>query len=349
MDITKLKPLKISQYAEEKVIKDFFPNFVIEQYLNETEISSTEMEINAGALCLYATTLLTKIFENAPESIEFEAKEREIKLVEAIKSHRKFLTLSDEDALKMAHNLIIKDIRNSFAHGNFQISYDIYSKKLNFVLMPQRKDFIVDKPIVISKKALIEANKKFIEGIASRIVSFNLKEDENKSVLNLSETMKKLVFPAELLKLTEFYLNNKKTKRQPLVIDEKKYPLIHYILMVTKITYEQDDYYSIFGKDSKMFEKIAHIRNSIAHDSYSFANLVERINYNDREKTLMETVQESVVSLRIANDLKNLIMRMKNEEHSEEAIQTLTNKLKMFFDMMFCGVMYKPEDFFEKE
>ena len=119
--------------------------------------------------------------------------------------------------------------------------------------------------------------------------------------------------------------------------------------MVAKITYEQDDYYNIFGRDSNMFEKVAHIRNSIAHDSYSFANLVENVSYDDRDKNLFETVQKSLVSLKIANDQKTLIMRMLDKGYSKEDVQSLTDKLKMFFDMMFCGVEYSAEDFFEKE
>lgn len=349
MDITKLRPVKISNYAEEKVIKDFFPACIIDDLSSDEDLNSIEMEIHAGAFCLYTATLMTKIFETCPEKIVFEAKDRENALIEAMKSHKKFASLSDEEHLKIAKRMIITDIRNSLAHGNFEISYDKYSKKMNYVLMPRRKDFIINEPIVISKQALLEANKKFVESISTSIVSFKFKDEDSKKVLNRSESMKKLVLPVEMLKLSEHYLNNKRNLRQKLSIDEKKYSLIHYILMVAKITYEQDDYYNIFGKDSKMFEKIAFIRNSIAHDSYSFANLTEKVSYDDRDKNFIEKVQESFVSLKVANDQKTLIKGMLDKDYSKESVQSLVDKLKMFFDMMFCGVEYSPEDFFEKE
>ena len=348
MDITKLRPEKMSPYAEEKIITDFFPDCAIDNYLTNDDLSSTEMEIHAGAFCLYAATLMTKVFENNPESISYDATDRENALKEEIKKHAKFSSLTDEEITTMAKNMIIKDIRNCFAHGNFEISFDKYTKKVNYVLKPRRKDFVVDKPIVISKQALLDVNKKHIEKIASKIISFDF--NDNNKPLNLSESMKKLILPTELLKMSEYYLNNNRKKsRQKLEIDKKKYSLIHYILMVTKITYEQDDYYNIFGKDSKMFEKIAHIRNSIAHDGYSFANLVEDISYDDRDKNLYETVQKSLVSLKIANDQKSLIMRMLNNGYSEESVSSLTYKLEKFFEVMFCGVKYSSEDFFEKE
>ena len=46
------------------------------------------------------------------------------------------MDLKEKTQLKLE---ILQDIRNCFAHGNFKISYDIYSKKLHFVLSLKMK------------------------------------------------------------------------------------------------------------------------------------------------------------------------------------------------------------------
>ena len=121
MDISKMNVIRIAPYASSKVIYDHFPDIEEEQMFKDADADSKELNISAGALCLYAATLLTKIHENEPENIKCDYKEREQSLKEAIKSKPKFSSLTEEELTSMAHNLILKDIRNSFAHGNFDL------------------------------------------------------------------------------------------------------------------------------------------------------------------------------------------------------------------------------------
>ena len=168
MDISKLRPVKISRNARSRIINDFFPEDK-EEY-TDTEFDERDMCIHAGALSLYATTLITKIYETAPETIELESNEREEEYKSLIKATPKFSHLSDEEVAIKAHDMIVRDIRNSFAHGNFEISYDIYSKRLYFVLMPRRKDFVSSLPIVVSRNALKKANMEFFQNKAESLL-----------------------------------------------------------------------------------------------------------------------------------------------------------------------------------
>ena len=113
--------------------------------------------------------------------------------------------------------------------------------------------------------------------------------------------------------------------------------LLQYILLITQITYEQDDYYRIFGKDSKVFGKIALVRNAIAHDSFAFLDGAKKVNYDDRTVSLNESLAKSVSSLAIAQDQKNAVIYCMNKEHKPESLESLVKLLEYCFDTLFSG------------
>lgn len=333
MDLTKIKSERISVSAKGRVVEKFFPNSTFDEILDDNNLSSKAQDMHSGALCLYAATLLTKVYETNTEELCADSTDRQIALETLIKSSPKFSSFSDDQISTIAKEMILKDIRNSFAHGNFEISYDIYTKKLNFILKPRRKDFITDTPIIISKNALFKANRRFVANSGTPFFNLSKEETEQRIVNRFGENLKKLILPAKMLKLSEHYLENPEKFAKPLELNSIDYGFIQYLLSATRITYEQDDYYKIFGKNSNIFSKIAFIRNSIAHDSFVFDNNISTISYTDRTETLDESLNKTTSSLVLANIQKDLIMeRLKKGNTSEESIKSLAEVLDNIFN-----------------
>lgn len=334
MDLSKLKTVKISKNARSRIIKDYFPG-EDEEYTDE-DFDERHMGIHAGALSLYATTLITKIYETAPETIALESNERELEYRSLLKSNPKLAHLSDEEINTKAHDMILRDIRNSFAHGNFEISYDIYSKRLHFVLMPRRKDYVTDTPIVISKNALKKANGEFLAKEAMKYTFMSREQANAKIAGNFGGVLKTMILPSQMLQFSDSYLEkNSRVKQTPM--NDNRFLFIQYILYATQLTYEQDDYYRIFGKDSKVFGKIALVRNAIAHDSFAFLDGAKKVNYDDRTVSLNESLAKSVSSLAIAQDQKNAVIYCMNKEHKPESLESLVKLLEYCFDTLFSG------------
>lgn len=326
MDITKLCPVRISPSAKDKIIKEFFPSVTLDEF-EDPNITTRESNIHAGALALYSATLITKVYETNANDIERESSAREAELSQLIKANPKYAHYSDEEVSNKVKELIIKDIRNCFAHGNFEISYDIHTKKLYYVLQSKRKDFVSDKPIVISKNALLKVNKKFIEPLGRSLSKLSPSELSSRACTHLNMDLKRLIIPVEMLKLAEHFLNLKTLNN----MNQSKYALIHYVLLASKITYEQNDYYEMFGKDSNIFQAISHIRNSIAHDGFSFINGISTIQHQDRANLTTDSIEKNVSILYIADIQKSLINSVKKNNHSEHAINDLKEELKKIF------------------
>ena len=339
MDINRLNPVPISPSAREKVILDFFPTLSTEGdlYTYDKEITNRELPLHAGALCLYATTLITKLHETSPQALEPYYEERFESYKKLIKSSPKHANLTNEQVETFAQNLINRDIRNCFAHGNFEISYDIYTKKLNYVLTPKRKDFITPEPIVISKQSLLKANQNFIYELGRKYSCYNEQMLQFEVDHNLSKSLKSFMLPIQMLKLSEYYLANKQPNKNTVLFDEKLYHLIQYSLLASKMTYDQNDYYNIFGLDSNVFSAIALIRNSLAHDNYEFVDIAQKIRYNDEDKTLEESVGESASKLLIVDSQKEILKNLIKQNRSQASIDNLTEKFKEMFDFFFGG------------
>lgn len=328
------KSLKISPKAQVKVINDFFSD--TKNCIEEDEIlDSEQISIHAGALCLYAAALITKIYETNADEIRVESNEREIALQDHIRNLPKYSHLTDEEVKNKAHAMILKDIRNCFAHGNFKISYN--QNDLYFILMPQRKDFDINLPLIISKDSLKQTIMNTISKLSFSLLLCNNAELRSKVSNDLNNLLKTLMLPTQMLKIADHYLELGKTNKQ-LVIDKKRCNLIKHILLVAQITYEQDDYYNIFGKNSSIFEKISLIRNSIAHDSFIFTELTSGVNYTDRSRILTEPLNKNLTYLTVANELKEIIKLTLDKNHKEESIQDLKEKLIECFDLFLDNI-----------
>lgn len=329
MTINFLNSVNISPKARTKILSDFFstptPSFV-----EETETRDS-LQPHSGALCLYSATLISKIHETNPEAIQVESNERELALQSQIQQSSKFSHLTDEKARSKAHEMILKDIRNSFAHGNFTIAF--INNDLYFVLQPKRKDFVVNTPIIISSCALKGAIIEKMSESSASILFSNESEIKTKINNNLSSLLKGLMLPSQLLKIADYYLEN--SQSSPIRIDSKRKLLIEYTLLVTQITYEQDDYYNIFGKDSSVFDKVSLIRNSIAHDNFLFGSQAKNISHTDRNRNSSESISKGVTYLDTVNALKNSILTAQTKDYSQESIDNLKTQLAECLDMYF--------------
>ena len=335
MDISKLRPVKISSNSRSRIINDFFPE-ERENYTDEC-FDEKHMGLHAGALSMYAATLITKIYETAPDTIKLESNDREEEYKSLIKASPKFSHLSDEEIASKAHEMIVRDIRNCFAHGNFEISYDIYSKRLYFVLMPRRKDFVSSIPLVISKNSLKKANMDFLSKEAMKYTFMSRERVNEKIASNFGGILKSMILPTQMMQFSDMYLDNKRTMGKQPPMQVNRYLFIQYVLYVTQVTYEQDDYYRIFGRDSKIFGKMTLIRNAIAHDGFMFLDGAKSINYEDREKSLNESLAKSVSSLAVAQDQKNAVIYCMDKDHKPESLESLIKLLEYCFDKLFSG------------
>lgn len=326
MDLDLLEVCKISPQSRLKIICDFFPNhqenFSIDKSLN------SNLNAHAAALCLYSAALITKAYETSFEELELVSNDRELAYQEIIRNSPKFTNLTENQIKDKAHELIIKDIRNSFAHGNFDIGYDVKTNELYFILKPKHGKLSVDTPIVISSKSLKKAIMAPTMALTFKLLfgDDKLSEEEKNNINNL---LKNLLLPTQLLKISDHYLENKE-----LTIDSKRYFFIQYMLLVSQITYELDDYYLIFDKNSTIFERISFMRNAMAHNNILFEQLGQNINYTDRDKSLNQSIQESVATLITANDIKQTIMRLLNKGKSQNSINELKERLKECFDII---------------
>ena len=161
MNVDLSKCVKISSNARIKIINEFFPDFSEE--MTENNLSDAELSLHAGAMCLYTATMLTKIYDKSDSQIdtelneiELESNNREIALQNYVRSLPKYSHYTEEQIKKEAHKMLLRDIRNSFAHGNFRIMYNTHTKKLFFVYF----QFIMLLIVVPSKSLIGQVNRK---------------------------------------------------------------------------------------------------------------------------------------------------------------------------------------------
>lgn len=330
MKIDNLQNVRLSSDARNKIIYEFF--HYEEDDINEKEIiNNRELSIHAAALAIYSAILTSQIFELDTCRIEMESNEREIALQNHIKSQIKYKNMTEEQVKEKARKIILREIRNSFAHGNFTISYDGVKNELYFLLNPKRVDHNINTPIIISaesiKNIIMESNFGYLFSDNNSM--------ESKINNDLTSLIKKSLIPTQMLKIYDYYLERNSF---PLSISQKKYLLIQHVLLSAQIVYEQDDYYNIFGKDSNIFEIISLVRNSVIHNFFIFEDGAKAINYTDRNRVLDEQLNKNVAYLAAATELKNIILLQSNKNYSKEAVLELKDKLtevlQLYFDDM---------------
>lgn len=327
MKIDDLQTTRLSSNARNKIIFDFFSDNGYD--INEKEMMINEdISIHAAALSIYTALLTSQILESDLDKIYPTSNDREIALQGYYTSQIKYKNLTEKQIKEKSHKTILKEIRNSFAHGNFTISYDNTKKELYFLLNPKRTDHNINIPIVISA----ESTKNAILDICFGFLFSGDSSIESKIDNDLSNLIKKSLIPTQMLKMYDHYLGDSLSHLQ---INQKRYLLIHHAILSAQITYEQDDYYNIFGKDSNIFEIISLIRNSIIHNSFAFESHSNSISYKDNHRVLNEQLNNNVTYLASAIELKEIILSTSKKNHSKEAITELKDKLLEVLELYF--------------
>lgn len=327
MNFNNLQGVRILHKARKKVIKDFFSEF--EKV--DDEFLEPDLNIHAAGLCIYAAILTTKIHEISAEDIKLESNKRENDYISYLQNSQKYSHLTKQEIQSKAHKFLMNDIRNSFAHGDFKISYE--DETLFFILSSQR--FNISTPIVISSTSLKDLILRPILNIGLQLKLVDENEVENIIHNNLTIFLKEMIFPAQMLQCFDYYIKKGTAKPD---IDDSKYLMIKYVLLVTQLTYEQDDFYHIFGADSNLFKKLALIRNSIAHDSYFFLHITRHISYVDKDKTIDENLYESVAALEIMDSIKEAIKSATSKGFEPEIIELMKESLIKKFENYFSNI-----------
>lgn len=344
MNLENKKPVKISTYAKDKIIFDFFPEILKidelkrpEKALEKSGLTNAEMDMHCGAFCLYSALITLKLFDNSQCNmmgfLQPDYKSREHSLIKLIKKNSKLIGFSDSEVKKFAHNLIINDVRNSFAHGNFGIRFDIKTGNFQFVLTPARKDIKTDKPIIIDSETVLESFRKILIVMKEVNPIKDLKEFLGYSYNDF--VIRGTIIPEQLVYLANYYLNHKKSKKDAIkYINSFHY--INYALLVAKIAYEQDEYYKIFGKDSDIFKTISLVRNSVMHENIILATEISKIAYFDGNRKLIDSVSATGVRL-LALDYGKQLIKENEGKVSQDELKNAIDNFKQQYNQIFDG------------
>ena len=338
IDISRIKSERILHDTKLGIIEDFYET---EDPDIDTQIALDNIDYSifpylARALCLYSALLVTKLHETNAKEFNPYYTERKTDAVASLSALPKYAGLSVNELSAKADEIVMREIRNCFAHGNFEISYSKGTDKLFFVLRPApRSEIVSTAPIVISAKDVTRALKSHISVNAIKykymLESF-LSHIENR----LDKSLKELMLPVQMLKLADYYEDSFKTPKSETLCTEKVYSYLQYVLLSTMITYEQDEYYEIYGRDDKIFKVISLIRNSLAHDNTNYTEMATKMEYKDKTTTLTEDIGVSCSKMLIIESQKEALKHIiSKNEHSPEAIAGLKEDMQKIFDMFF--------------
>ena len=337
MDLSNLKSQRISPDTRLGIIDDFFDSveYDVDEVQTLEDLDLNAFPYHARALCIYGTLLITKLHETAAEYFEPYYYEREKDAKAQLAQKSEFANLTERELEAKIREITMRDIRNCFSHGKFEISYTLGTNKLYFVLQPNQSKIVSNHPIVIPASAITRVIRTTL---ASNAYRYNEIGDLSK-FLN-SETLdcalKDIILPVQLMSFADYYLDKFKYPKNQRPYANQLYQMTQYVLLSSKICYDEDDYYKIFGRQSKIFETISLIRNSLAHDNTKYTDNATKMFYKDKDRNRSESLAESTAKLLIMDSQKEVLTYiMENEAHSEEAIEDLKDKLLEIFDFFF--------------
>ena len=91
------------------------------------------------------------------------------------------------------------------------------------------------------------------------------------------EQVKNFLLMSDMLRFSENYLNTKLKHYKKFKPAEKSYTVDYYALLISQLTYEQNDYYNLFNEDSNVFKQIAYMRNVMVHGGYELADDFQKL------------------------------------------------------------------------
>lgn len=325
------EPQRIFKFTRQLIIADFWPFEESKEFASlGSLVKPKDFNLHATAMCLYALLLHTGYFE---ENIDGEEKyKNEIKLhpkftrrkLEAyntLPTRREYSGKSRKELDEIIEEITKRDIRNCFAHGNFEIRYKENVYDAEFVLSPTQSKIVSDEKIYVSFKMVYNCLAKLIHEKAQSVMKQDIFKSLEKIVNNKKEgkpidkelickiekeskgeMIKDIIIPVNLLDLTRYYagqsfdqkiLNGLKTGMNSLYMANT--------FLATELTYNQSEYHRIFGKDSSVFKAVSLIRNSLAHNNTEFSA--------DGEKQKLKNEYKNV-STEVENELGEISIKM---------------------------------------
>ena len=339
MDISKLNYQRISQNARLGIINEFFPEIItdVDDINALEEIDWQEFSCHARALCLYSALLITKLHETEPEKFDAYFDERITDAKKSLVLKPKYASLSSEELDAKINEITMRDIRNCFAHGAFGISFSHNYGRLFFVLYPTKSEIVSGAPIVISADKVAKQIKEYVgknSVLYSAIVNSPIKIGNV-----LDKSLKEMMLPIQMLKLYEHYTDKFKMPKEKTLYSKDIYTYIEYVLLSAKITYEQDEYYNLFGRDSSVFETISLIRNSLAHDTAKYENMAKDLSFKDKHTQTTESIESATAKLLILDSQKQVfenVIKNGNDIDADDAAAIKQAFVKVY-DFLFSG------------
>jgi hypothetical protein len=159
--------------------------------------------------------------------------------------------------------------------------------------------------------------------------------------------MKEIIIPTTFMALTRFYADQANEDDENILKGFKKDSLyIENALLAAMLTYNQNDYYNTFGKESNIFKAVTLVRNSLAHNWMEFSNDGSEQILKDQYKTVSTELKDDFVLVSMKMDIIDSQMRIKKSNpEAENFIEDDFLNTKFSYEELY-GIM---ENMYKKE
>ena len=322
MDLSELRSVRIASWTRIGIIDDIFGENIDELPRgDEEELEEVDYEVfpyHARAFCLYAALLVTNLYETAVDKFEPYLYERKKDAMTSLPQNPKYAAYSEKELDKLIDEITKKDIRNCFAHGSFGIGFVKKTDRLYFVLNTEKSEIQSEHPIIISASTVYRVIRTYLKERSLTELAFLRERPGIGKHHARMDSLPEIVMPANLMGLVDHYMGDEQPIVDSLKEDERLYELLQYITLATKVTYEQTEYYNLFGTDTSMFKALSLVRNSISHKKtkYSFDNGLN-LTHQDKKGTTTGCVLEVATRLGMIDNFKRLAKLIADYNHEK--------------------------------
>lgn len=283
------------------------------------------------AFCLYSGIMAMNLNENDFD-FYIDTTIRKADIGQNLRSKNKYKSLTSEELDEKIKANNLKDIRNSFFHGNFEV---LQEEGLSwFVLKPERAHNITNHPLLISFEEIYKVLGDKFNQQQKEYLSKKIKTEEEKS----QYTQKLFTLP--FVEMAQYFRNENFNEFQTKDFILKSRAYLYQYLLTVDNSYQQNELMP-FLKNPSQKEQLCVLRNSTAHARIIFGkNKLKYVDINEktgaaREMQLSPKELRKVVIHIQANalteyleefltDLENL-EKSRNDEETKKFVQTARN------------------------